>query len=269
MCVFNCKSTKFCGEIYRADDFAWSSLANSSFSRNFLFVSHPVDKVLPPAVVLLSGGMDSATVLAVASAEYSCHALSFSYGQKHASELDAARKIAQQLAVKEHVVFPVNLAVFGGSALTDAEIPVLKMDPAREGIPNTYVPARNLIFLSLALAWMEVLGSRHIFIGANVVDYSGYPDCRPEFFRAFETTCNLATRAGQSGHKIRVHSPLVEMRKADIILLGTELGLDYSQTVSCYSARPGGLACGVCESCYFRRKGFMEAKIPDPTRYQQ
>ncbi len=232
-------------------------------------MSQPVDKILPPAVVLLSGGVDSATVLAVASAEYSCYALSFSYGQKHASELDAARKIARQFAVKEHIVFPVNLAMFGGSALTDTKIPVLKRDPAREGVPNTYVPARNLVFLSLALAWMEALGSRHIFIGANMVDYSGYPDCRPEFFRAFETTANLATQAGQSGRTIRIHSPLVEMRKADIVFLGTELGLDYSQTVSCYSADSGGLACGVCEACYFRRKGFMEAKIPDPTRYQQ
>ena len=170
MCVFNCQSTKFCGEIYRADDFAWSSLANSSFSRNFLFVKPSSRQGTSSGCgVAFRGNGFGKRFWQWASAEYSCHALSFSYGQKHASELDAARKIAQQLAVKEHVVFPVNLAVFGGSALTDAEIPVLKMDPAREGIPNTYVPARNLIFLSLALAWMEVLGSRHIFIGANVV----------------------------------------------------------------------------------------------------
>ncbi len=211
--------------------------------------------------------MDSATVLAVAAGDYNCYALSFSYGQKHAAELNAAQEIAQQFAVKEHVIFPVDLTMFGGSALTDAKIPVPKRGASGEGIPSTYVPARNLIFLSLALAWAETLGSRHIFIGANVVDYSGYPDCRPEFFRSFEATGSLATRAVESGHSVVVHSPLLEMSKAEIILLGVGLGLDYSQTVSCYSADTRGLACGACEACFFRRRGFAEAGIPDPTRY--
>ncbi len=220
------------------------------------------------AVVLLSGGLDSATTLAVARDEgYACHALSLDYGQRHRSELAAAQRVAQALGAAEHRTVKLDLTAFGGSALTDAGIAVPTTPAA--GIPVTYVPARNTIMLSLALAWAEVLGSRDIFIGANAVDYSGYPDCRPEYLDAFEKMANLATKAAVEGSTTRIRAPLVDLSKADIIRRGTVLGVDYSLTVSCYQADETGMACGQCDSCRLRRLGFASAGITDPTRYRR
>lgn len=215
------------------------------------------------AVVLVSGGLDSATTLAMARAEgFSCHALSFVYGQKNHAELNAARAVAKSLGVAEHRLFTLDLAQFGGSALTDPEIDV---PPASQsGIPATYVPARNTIFLSLALAWAEVLQARDIFIGVNAVDYSGYPDCRPEFIAAFEKMASLATVAGIEGQGVRLHTPLMAMSKAAIIQAGTRLGVDYALTLSCYAPDAQGQACGVCDSCCLRARGFAESGLPDP-----
>ncbi len=219
-----------------------------------------------PAVVLLSGGLDSATVLAIArEAGYACHALSLDYGQRHSAELAAAARVARSLGAVEHRVIRLGLGDIGGSALTDASIAV--PEHPTEGIPVTYVPARNTVMLALALAWAEVLGARDIFIGVNAIDYSGYPDCRPEFIEAFERMANLATRAGVEGARLAIHAPLQTLSKADIIRRGAALGVDYAQTVSCYQADAAGLACGRCDSCRLRREGFPAAGIPDPTRY--
>ncbi len=217
------------------------------------------------AVVLLSGGLDSATCLAIAdSLGYRCYALSVNYGQRHGSELEAAKRIARKYSA-EHKIIDLDLRSIGGSALTDdIDVPVEES----EGIPVTYVPARNTIMLSLALAWAEVLGAVDLFIGVNAVDYSGYPDCRPEFVNAFEELANLATKAGVVGHRLVVHTPLIDMSKADIIRKGTELDVDYAITVSCYQADEVGRACGVCDSCRIRAAGFEAAGIDDPTRYQ-
>lgn len=218
------------------------------------------------AVVLLSGGLDSATVLAIArDTGYSCHALSFRYGQRHAAELAAARHIADALGAAEHRVFPIDLSMFGGSALTDTTLEV-PQHPG-EGIPVTYVPARNTVFLSVALAWAESVSARDIFIGVNAVDYSGYPDCRPEFIRAFETLANLATKAGVEGDRFHLHAPLIDLNKAEIIRRGVALGVDYALTVSCYVADDQGRACGRCDACRFRADGFQHAGIADPTIY--
>lgn len=221
------------------------------------------------AVVLLSGGLDSATVLASAiDAGYECYVLSFDYGQRAVAELQAAKNIARQLGAKEHRVIRLNLEDFGGSALTDHSIDVPDQDAAQDDeIPVTYVPARNTVFLSLALGWAEVLEAYHIFIGVNAVDYSGYPDCRPEFIAAFETMANLATREGVNGNRLVIETPLIDLTKAEIIQLGHRLGLDYSETVSCYQTDDEGQACGVCDSCHLRAKGFEDAGLPDPTRY--
>jgi 7-cyano-7-deazaguanine synthase len=219
------------------------------------------------AVVLLSGGLDSATVLAVAARDgFACHALSFAYGQRHHAELAAAARVVQALHAVEHKTVSLDLSSIGGSALTDASIPV--PDHPSEGIPVTYVPARNTIFLAVATGWAEVLGADDIFIGVNAVDYSGYPDCRPEFIAAFERVANLGTKAGVEGGQLRIHAPLVQLSKADIVRLGTRLEVDYSLTVSCYSADASGRACGVCDSCRLRRQGFAEAGVPDPTVYR-
>ena len=222
------------------------------------------------AVVLLSGGLDSATVLAICrAAGFQACALSFRYGQRHGREIAAAQKIARSLGAEEHRIIEIDLRLFGGSALT-AEIAVPKTRSEAEmasGIPITYVPARNTIFLSYALAWAEVLESTDIFLGVNAVDYSGYPDCRPEFIRAFEQLANLATRAGVEGKRCTVHAPLLELSKAEIIRRGLSLGVDYSLTHSCYDPKADGLACGVCDSCQLRRKGFREAGSADPIRY--
>jgi len=222
----------------------------------------------PPAVVLVSGGLDSATCLAIARTEgYACHALSFAYGQRHLAELAAARRVAGSLGAVDHRVMNIDLAALGGSALTDRGIAV--PEGPTTGIPVTYVPARNTVFLSLALAWSEVLGAHDIFIGVNAVDYSGYPDCRPEFIEAFERLANLATRAGvEDGERLRIRAPLVSLSKADIIRRGIDLGVDYSLTVSCYQADAQGRACGRCDSCRLRREGFAAAGVPDPTRYR-
>jgi 7-cyano-7-deazaguanine synthase len=225
------------------------------------------------AVVLLSGGLDSATALAVARREgFRCHALTIDYGQRHAVELEAARRVAAALGVVRHVVVPLDLRVFGGSSLT-ADVPVPKDRPHEEmsaGIPVTYVPARNTIFLSLALAWAEGLESFDIFVGVNAIDFSGYPDCRPEFVAAFAQLANLATRAGVEGRgRFQVHAPLITLTKAEIIRLGTSLGVDYALTHSCYDPAPDGAACGRCDSCQLRRDGFAAAGVPDPTRYAQ
>ena len=218
------------------------------------------------AVVLLSGGLDSATLLAIAREEgYHCHALSFDYGQTHGAELAAARKVAAQLNVR-HRILTIPIGSLGGSALTDASIPV--PDQGGEGIPVTYVPARNTVFLALSLAWAEVLQARAIFIGVNALDYSGYPDCRPEYVAAFQELANLATRQAVEGAPVEVLAPLVNMTKAEIIQRGTELGVDYSMTVSCYRADPEGRACGRCDACRFRAQGFSQAGVMDPTRYQ-
>jgi 7-cyano-7-deazaguanine synthase len=223
-----------------------------------------------PAVVLLSGGLDSATCLAIAAHDgYRCHALSFRYGQRHEIELRAAAAIAEAAGV-EHVVVDLDLRTFGGSALT-ADLPVPKHDDAAQldasTIPATYVPARNTIFLSFALAFAEVRGAADIFIGVNALDYSGYPDCRPEYIRAYETMANLATRAAVEGRRLTVHTPLIELTKADIIRRGTALGVDYRHTSSCYDPSPTGVACGRCDSCLLRRRGFAEAGLPDPIAY--
>ncbi len=220
-----------------------------------------------PAVVLLSGGLDSATVVALARKQgFDCYALSFRYGQRHAAELDAAGAVAKAIGVREHRIIDIDLGWMGGSALTDERTAV----PERpsEGIPITYVPARNTVFLAFALAWAEVIDARDLFIGVNAVDYSGYPDCRPEFIGAFERLANLATKAGVEGVSFRLHAPLIQLSKADIIRTGVELGVDYALTVSCYQADAHGRACGNCDSCRLRRAGFRDAGIPDLTRYQ-
>ena len=220
------------------------------------------------AVVLLSGGLDSATTLAIAREQgYLCHALSFDYGQRHRAELQAADRVASVLGAVEHRTMRIDFAGIGGSALTDNNIAVPEEQQA--GIPITYVPARNTVFLSLALGWAEVLESADMFMGVNAVDYSGYPDCRPAFIQAFEQLANLATKAGVEGtSQFKVHAPLISMSKAQIIQRGLQLGVDFSQTVSCYQADGEGRACGRCESCRLRREGFAAASVPDPTRYQ-
>ena len=218
------------------------------------------------AVVLLSGGLDSATALAIArDTGYDCYALSLSYGQRHATELAAAKRVASAIGVNEHLVLPMALDLIGGSALTDHSIRL----PEKEspGIPVTYVPARNTIFLALALGWAEVLEADDLFIGVNALDYSGYPDCRPVFIEAFEQMANLATRRAVEGQRVQIHAPLMQMTKAQIIRRGITLGVDYGLTVSCYQADAEGRACGVCDSCRLRRRGFEEAGIADPTRY--
>lgn len=218
------------------------------------------------AVILLSGGLDSATVVAMAKAEgYDCYTMSFDYGQRHRAELQAAERVARQQGVIEHKVIGLNLNGIGGSALTDSSIDV--PEAPSEGIPVTYVPARNTVFLSLALGWAEVLGARDIFIGVNAVDYSGYPDCRPEFVEAFERMANLATKAGVEGDGFRIQAPLQFLSKAQIIEAGIAQGVDYSLTVSCYQADEDGRACGKCDSCRLRSEGFAAAQISDPTRY--
>ena len=216
-------------------------------------------------MVLLSGGLDSATVLAMATERgFRCYALSVNYGQRHRSELLAAENVARMMSTKLKTI-ELDLRTFGGSALTDdIDVP----EEESEGIPVTYVPARNTIMLSLALAWAEVLGAGDIFIGVNAVDYSGYPDCRPEFINAYEEMANLATRAGVTGHRLIIHTPLIDLSKADIIRQGTALGVDYGLTVSCYQADEAGRACGVCDSCRIRAAGFKQAGVGDPTRYQ-
>jgi 7-cyano-7-deazaguanine synthase len=225
------------------------------------------------AVVLLSGGLDSTTVLAIARSEgYETHALSFSYGQRHSWELECARQIAAVSGVKDHRIAQIDLRVFGGSALT-ADISVPKrssLDQMSENIPVTYVPARNTIFLSFALAWAEVLGSSDVFIGVNALDYSGYPDCRPEFIEAFERLANLATRAGVEGHqRLKIHTPLIALSKAEIIQTGLKLGVDYGLTSSCYDPSPAGEPCGACDSCLLRQKGFRDNGISDPLTYRE
>ncbi|HLY58760.1 MAG TPA: 7-cyano-7-deazaguanine synthase QueC [Stellaceae bacterium] len=224
------------------------------------------------AVVLLSGGLDSATVAAIARADgFRLHALSIDYGQRHRLELDAARRVAASLGIAQHVVVPIDLRVFGGSALTaDIDVPKDRAPAAiGEGIPVTYVPARNTVFLSLALALAEVSGAFDIFIGANALDYSGYPDCRPEFVQAFEALANVATKVAVEGMgRFRIRAPLMALDKAGIIRRGTELGIDYALTLSCYDPTPPDLACGACDSCQLRRKGFAEAGVSDPTRYR-
>jgi len=219
------------------------------------------------AVVLLSGGLDSATALAVARSEgFACHALSVAYGQRHGVELEAARRVAAQLGAVEHKVVRVGLEAIGGSALTDPAIAV--PEAPTEGIPPTYVPARNTLLLALALGWAEVLGAWDIFVGVNAVDFSGYPDCRPAFVEAFERLANVATKAAVEGRgRFRVHAPLIELSKADIVRLGTRLGVDYALTVSCYQADAEGRACGRCDACRLRREGFRAAGVPDPTPY--
>jgi 7-cyano-7-deazaguanine synthase len=222
-------------------------------------------------VVLLSGGLDSATALAIARQEgFACYAMSFRYGQRHAVEIEAAQRIARQHNVREHKIVEIDLAAFGGSALT-ADIDVPKgRDLHQGGIPLTYVPARNTIFLSYALAWAEVLGSSDIFIGVNALDYSGYPDCRPEYISAYEQMANLATKAAVEGRqRITVHTPLIAMTKAQIITTGLRLGVDYMGTVSCYDPSPNAEACGACDSCQLRRRGFSAANVPDPTKYRE
>ena len=229
----------------------------------------PANATAPPqrAVVLLSGGLDSATVLALARARaFECYALSVHYGQRHTAELAAARQIAAALGVREHRIMGVDLAGIGGSALTDPGLAI--PESPTTGIPITYVPARNTLMLSLALGWAEVVGAADIFVGVNAIDYSGYPDCRPEFIRSFETLAALATKAGVEGARFKVHAPLISMSKAEIIRAGVGLGVDYAMTVSCYQADAAGLACGHCDSCRLRREGFEAAGIADTTRYQ-
>src|SRR5210317_249407 len=218
------------------------------------------------AVVLLSGGLDSATVLAIAADQgFECYALSFDYGQRALTELNAAKAVCASVGAKEHRVFSLDLAQFGGSALTDSTIDVPEGET--EGVPITYVPARNTIFLSMALAWAEVLHADAIFIGVNAVDYSGYPDCRPEFIKAYEEMANLATRNGVTGEPFKIETPLIDLTKAEIIQAGHRLGLNYALTVSCYQSDDDGRACGRCDSCRLRAKGFEDAGVPDPTRY--
>lgn len=223
----------------------------------------------PRAVVLLSGGLDSATTLAIArAAGFDCYCLSFDYGQRHRAELDAAARVAHALGAREHRVFRLDLAQFGGSALTDTSIEVPTAGLSA-GIPVTYVPARNTVMLSLALAWAEVLPASDLYVGVNAVDYSGYPDCRPEFIAAFEAMGNLATQAAVEGRKLTIHAPLISLSKADIIRRGIELGVDYGLTVSCYKADDAGRACGACDSCRLRSAGFAAAGVADPTRYAE
>jgi 7-cyano-7-deazaguanine synthase len=225
----------------------------------------PLDR---KAVVLLSGGLDSATVLAIARAEgYACHALSVDYGQRHGAELAAAVRVASALGAAAHKVLRIDLAGFGGSALTDSSIAVPTAGVQTGAIPITYVPARNTILLALSLAWAEVLDARHIFFGANAVDYSGYPDCRPEFVQSFERLANLATKAAVEGRPLTVHTPIISLTKADIVRRGAALDVDYALTVSCYQADAEGRACGACDACRLRRAGFAEAGLADPTRY--
>ena len=224
----------------------------------------------PKAVILVSGGLDSATVLAMAEdAGFACYALSFDYGQRHSAELDAARCVAQAAGVVEHQIITLNLNQFGGSALTDTsiDVPTSTDGSLAQGIPVTYVPARNTVFLSIALGWAEVLQCTDIWIGVNAVDYSGYPDCRPEFIRSFEETANLATRIGVEGEHISIHTPLIDLTKAQIIQQGVALGVDYGLTVSCYQADADGRACGQCDSCHIRAAGFAQAGVADPTKY--
>ncbi len=219
------------------------------------------------AIILLSGGLDSATVLALAVRDgYTCHAMSFAYGQRHAVELNAATRVAKQLGAVEHRIVTIDLSAFGGSALTDESIAV--PEQPSKGIPITYVPARNTIFLSYALGWAETLPARDLFIGVNAVDYSGYPDCRPEFITAFERVANLGTKAGVSGDGFVIHTPLIDLTKAEIIRRGVAAGIDYGMTVSCYQPDASGRACGRCDSCRLRAAGFSAAGIDDPTRYR-
>lgn len=229
--------------------------------------------MVPKAVVLLSGGLDSATTLALAGTQgFALYALSFRYGQRHAAEIDAARRVAGAARVARHVVMDIDLGAFGGSALTgDIEVPKDRgMDEISSGIPVTYVPARNTVFLSFALAWAEVLEAGDIFIGVNAVDYSGYPDCRPAFINAFQATANLATRAGvERGRGITIHAPLIDMAKAEIIHKGLDLGVDFALTTSCYDPLPEGRACGRCDACLLRRRGFAEAGVEDPIAYAE
>lgn len=218
------------------------------------------------AVVLLSGGLDSVTALAIAKQQgFECYTLSFDYGQRHDAELKAAELLSKQQGATQHKVINIDLRSIGGSALTDdIDVP----EQAEEGIPVTYVPARNTVFLSIALGWAEVLNAEAIYVGVNAVDYSGYPDCRPEFVNAFEQLANLATKAGVEGQKLTISAPLIKMTKAEIVKTGTELGIDYSQTISCYQADDAGRACGRCDSCRYRKQGFEQAGLADPTRYQ-
>ena len=221
------------------------------------------------AIVLLSGGLDSTTTLAIAKSEgFDCYALSFDYGQKQSSELISAKNIAKQFGVVEHRIMSISLADIGGSALTDSNIDIPKYNESSE-IPITYVPARNTVFLSFALAWAEVLESQSIFIGVNALDYSGYPDCRPEYIKAYEVMANLATKQSIEGNKLNIHTPLIHLTKAQIITKGLSLGIDYSKTTSCYQANSDGEACGECDACVLRRNGFDEADVEDPTMYQQ
>src|SRR4051794_20020557 len=225
---------------------------------------------MPKAVILLSGGLDSSTTLAIAQDEgFEVHAISFRYGQRHAVELEAARRIASRAGVREHVEAAIDLRMFGGSALTsDVEVPKQRSDADMgSGIPVTYVPARNTVFLSFSIAWAEVLEANDVFIGVNALDYSGYPDCRPEYISAFQEMANLATRRGVEGERLRIHAPLIDLTKAEIIRRGLELGVDYAQTHSCYDPSPTGEACGECDSCLLRLKGFAENGIADPAPY--
>ena len=230
-------------------------------------------RAMKPAVVLVSGGMDSAVVLAIAQEQgFACHAMSVRYGQRHTSELDAAERIARALDAASHKVVEVDLRSIGGSALTDPDIEVpldSDADPLRDAIPVTYVPARNTIMLSLALGWAEVLGATDIFCGVNAVDYSGYPDCRPEFIEAFEALANIATKAGVEGAGFRLHAPLLHMGKGDIVREGLRLQVDFAETVSCYRADRDGRACGHCDACRLRAEGFAAAGVDDPTRYAE
>ena len=218
------------------------------------------------AIVLLSGGLDSATVLAIATQSFECHAVSFNYAQRSISEVNAAKKLAEHYSAS-HQVVQIDEGVMEGSALTDESVDVPEFDEHEQGIPVTYVPARNTLFLSYALAIAEVKKAQDIFIGVNSVDYSGYPDCRPEFIRSYEVMANLATKAGVEGNRLSIHVPLIDKSKADIIRIGNELGVDYTNTVSCYQANERGEACGLCDSCQLRRKGFEDVGIADPTRY--
>jgi len=231
---------------------------------NYTVTNHAITK---KAVVLLSGGLDSATALAIAHSEgYTCHCLSLDYHQRHIAELQAAKRVAHALQAKEHRVFQLDLTIFGGSALTDNAIAVPQTPTS--GIPVTYVPARNTIMLSLALAWAEVLGAQDIFIGVNALDYSGYPDCRKEYIDAFEHMANLATKAAVEGSHLTLHAPLIDLTKAQIVQRGHQLGVDYAMTVSCYQADEDGNACRLCDSCRLRRDGFVASGLPDPTRYR-
>jgi len=226
---------------------------------------------VPNAVVLLSGGLDSATCAAIAAeAGFAVHALSFRYGQRHTAELDAAARVAERAGVAGHRIIDIDLGGFGGSALTDASIAVPKgraEDEMGGDVPVTYVPARNTVFLSFALAYAEVLEAADVFIGVNALDYSGYPDCRPEYIAAFQAMANLATRAGVEGRRLTIHTPLIDLTKAQIVLRGLTLGVDHALTVSCYDAADDGAACGACDACTLRRRGFEQAGVPDPTRY--